>query len=227
MSKPADFWARRKAAVAEQEAAEARGRAEAEAAEQHARLEEKTDAEILEELGLKDPDEMTAGDDFAAFLKAAVPDRLRRRALRRLWLSNPVLANVDSLVDYGEDYTDAATVVENLQSAIQLGRGALQRAEAQLAAVGDDEATAAGGTGADADTGGGSVRKPEETDRFQSETADPATYDTMPAETTPDEHETRRGGAGASEALGSPPRSEGEEDGQPLRARRMRFHFLD
>jgi hypothetical protein len=52
-----------------------------------------------------------------------VPERIRRRALRRLWLSNPVLANLDTLVEYGEDYTDAATVVENLSTAYQVGKG--------------------------------------------------------------------------------------------------------
>jgi hypothetical protein len=33
------------------------------------------------------------------------------------------LANVDGLVDYGEDFTDAATVIENLQTAYQVGKG--------------------------------------------------------------------------------------------------------
>ncbi|MEC8039849.1 MAG: DUF3306 domain-containing protein, partial [Pseudomonadota bacterium] len=37
--------------------------------------------------------------------------------------SNPVLANVDMLVDYGEDFTDSAMVVENLQTAYQVGKG--------------------------------------------------------------------------------------------------------
>lgn len=85
--------------------------------------EEKSEAEILEELGLPDPDTMKAGDDFSAFMKEAVPDRIRRRALRVLWGSNPVLANLDELVDYGEDFTDAATVVANLQTAWKVGKG--------------------------------------------------------------------------------------------------------
>ena len=85
--------------------------------------EEKTDEEILEELGLPDPDELKEGDDFSGFMKGAVPTRLRNRALRKLWLTNPVLANLDEMVDYGEDFTDAATVVENLQTAYQVGKG--------------------------------------------------------------------------------------------------------
>ena len=86
-------------------------------------VEEKSDEEILEELGLPDPDELKEGDDFSGFMKGAVPTRLRNRALRKLWLTNPVLANLDEMVDYGEDFTDAATVIENLQTAYQVGKG--------------------------------------------------------------------------------------------------------
>jgi len=84
---------------------------------------ERTDQEILEELGLPDPATLQPGDDIKGFMQAAVPMRLRRMALRQLWRSNPVLANLDELLEYGEDYTDAATVVENLQTAYQVGRG--------------------------------------------------------------------------------------------------------
>ena len=37
------------------------------------------------------------GDDFSGFMARNVPDHLRRRALRKLWVSNPVLANLDGL----------------------------------------------------------------------------------------------------------------------------------
>ncbi len=84
---------------------------------------DRTDEEVLEELGLPDPDTLKAGDNFAAFMAKAVPTRLRNRALRKLWVSDPVLANLDMLVDYGEDFTDAATVVENMQTAYQAGKG--------------------------------------------------------------------------------------------------------
>jgi len=123
------FWARRKAGVAaEAEAAQAVLEAEA-VAEQHAAYEDKSDAEILAELELPDPDTLRMGDDFTAFMSKAVPDRIRRRALRRLWRSNPVLANVDMLVDYGEDFTDSAMAVENIQTAYQVGKGMLKHIE--------------------------------------------------------------------------------------------------
>lgn len=120
MTGTGDFWSRRKAGVqAEAEAEIVALETEAIAATQ----EDKTDEELLAELNLPDPDSMQPGDDFSAFMKSAVPDRLRRRALRKLWLTNPVLANVDGLVDYGEDFTDSAMVIENLQTAYQVGKG--------------------------------------------------------------------------------------------------------
>lgn len=95
---------------------------------------EKTDEEILEELGLPDPDSLTAESDFRGFMSKAVPERLRTRALRKLWLTNPVLANLDELLDYGEDFTDAATVIENLQTVYRVGHGMFSKDEPSEAA---------------------------------------------------------------------------------------------
>lgn len=119
----ADFWTRRKAKVLEEAEADSRIADAEDRTTTEARLAGKTDDELLEELGLPDPDTLQAGDDFKAFLIKAVPERLRRRALRRLWLSDPALANLDGLLDYGEDFTDSATVIENLQTAYQVGKG--------------------------------------------------------------------------------------------------------
>ncbi|MFQ6547962.1 DUF3306 domain-containing protein [Aestuariibius sp. 2305UL40-4] len=132
-----DFWARRKAAVAAQEQAEDAARvAEARAAEQAG----KTDEELLAELELPDPDTLEPGDNIAAFMKEAVPEHLRRRALRALWKTNPVLANVDGLVDYGGDFTDSAMVVENMQTAYQVGKGMLRHVLELEAPANDAEA---------------------------------------------------------------------------------------
>jgi hypothetical protein len=146
--KETDFWSRRKAGVE----AEAQVAVQAQQAEEAAVLAadqaEKTDIELLEELGLPDPDNMMMGDDFSAFMSKAVPDRLRRRALRRLWLANPALANLDGLLDYGEDFTDSATVIENMQTAYQVGEGMtehvlemVRQAEEEAARVAQDQAS--------------------------------------------------------------------------------------
>ncbi|QFT98865.1 hypothetical protein FIU85_16235 [Roseovarius sp. THAF8] len=125
MSAREDFWSRRKARVAAEDAAEVKALEEAQREEARASLEEKSDAEVLELLGLPDPDTLDKGDDFSAFMAEAVPDRIRRWALRRLWGTNPALANLDGLLDYGEDFTDKAMVIENMQTAYQVGKGML------------------------------------------------------------------------------------------------------
>ena len=142
MTQSTDFWSARRARVAEEEEA----LREIESAKAQAQLaetqEEKTDEEILQEHNLPDPDTLTADDNVAGFMVKSVPERLRRRALRRFWRLNPILANVDGLVDYGENYTDAATVVENLKSTYQVGKGMLAHVEylAELAKKKEDEA---------------------------------------------------------------------------------------
>ena len=142
-----DFWSRRKAAVAAEEAQDAAEVQERARAETVAELEAKTDEEILEELGLPDPSKLKPGDDFAAFLKDAVPDRIKKVALRKLWTSNPILANVDGLLDYGEDFTDAAVGAGVVETTYQVGKGMLahvqemarQAEEAARKAVEGDE----------------------------------------------------------------------------------------
>lgn len=78
---------------------------------------------------LPDIDSLTAESDFTAFMRKGVPKSLQRRALRKLWASDPIFAFQDGLTDYQDDYTDAATVVEGMKSAYQVGRGFLTDAE--------------------------------------------------------------------------------------------------
>ncbi|MEO9818805.1 MAG: DUF3306 domain-containing protein [Paracoccaceae bacterium] len=124
-----DFWANRRAAVAREEEAENAALETQRQLDAEAAIADKSDEELLEELGLPDPLQMDAESDFKVFLQDTVPARLRTRALRQLWRVNPVLANLDGLIDYGEDYTDAATVIENLQTTYQVGKGMLAHIE--------------------------------------------------------------------------------------------------
>ncbi|MGV6805841.1 MAG: DUF3306 domain-containing protein [Ruegeria sp.] len=176
MSARQDFWSLRKAAVqAETRAEQAAIEVQEEAARQ-AEIENRPDDEILAELNLPDPDLLQIGDDVSGFMAKAVPDRLRRRALRRLWRLNPVLANVDGLVDYGEDFTDASCVVENLQTAYQVGKGMLGHIEALAAEVEKTEQPVDADVEQDAETS-----EPEEADAPSLEVA-------APAEPVEDEH---------------------------------------
>lgn len=119
MNKRSDFWSRRRAGV-EAEAATAAAEATDIALEEQA---DRPDAELLAEADLPDPDTLDSPEAVQEFLRSELPQRLKTRALRRLWRLNPMLANLDGLVDYGEDYTDAATVVENMQTVYQVGKG--------------------------------------------------------------------------------------------------------
>ena len=188
-----DFWSRRKAAVKKEEDQLEADRIKAETDEAVAELEEKSDEEILEELGLPEPEELKEGDDFSAFMKAAIPDRIRRRALRQLWLTNPALANLDGLIEYGEDFTDASTVVENLQTAYQVGKGMLKHvekmAEEAEAKLKEEEAeeVADGSESSSAEMAesdaGGQSRSLEEADSVATEISDPSTAEMKGGET--------------------------------------------
>lgn len=68
---------------------------------------------------------LTYESDYTKFLGEQVPDALRRRALRQLWRSDPILANLDGLCDYDDDFTDAALAVKVLQTAHKVGQGYL------------------------------------------------------------------------------------------------------
>lgn len=119
MSGARDFWSRRRAGVE----AEAEAREDRAAEAQDAELAERSDEEILAALDLPEPEALDSPDAVQAFLKAEVPQRLKTRALRRLWRLNPMLANLDGLIDYGEDFTDTAMIIEKAQTVYQVGKG--------------------------------------------------------------------------------------------------------
>ncbi len=69
---------------------------------------------------------LTYESDFTLFLGTEVPEELRREALRRLWRSDPVLANLDGLNDYDEDYSLFGKVEETVRTLFQTGRGMIE-----------------------------------------------------------------------------------------------------
>lgn len=123
MSEYASFWARRKAAVQDEALAEERKLEEEERAQHLEKLSEKSDDEILQELGLPDPTDIKSGDAVSRFMSHEVPEHLRRQALRSLWRSNPVLACVDGLNEYDDDYRAAMLLSETVKTAYQVGKG--------------------------------------------------------------------------------------------------------
>lgn len=118
-------WSRRRAAVAAEAEQEKSAAQEAAMAQEQEALAEKSDEEILETLGLPDPDSLAIGDDFKAFMSKAVPEHIRKHALRKLWRSNPVLACVDGLNDYDDDYLAQSIGQDALKTTYQVGKGML------------------------------------------------------------------------------------------------------
>jgi len=90
-----------------------------------------TTAEASPEITETDLENLTYESDYTKFMGENVPEALRRRALRQLWRSDPILANVDGLCDYDDDYTDAALAVKVLKTAHKVGQGYLTDEEVE------------------------------------------------------------------------------------------------
>ena len=87
---------------------------------------ELNDEELLEKFKLPNPDKIKKEKGLDVFFKDGVPDRIRQIALRRVWKLNPIIRFADAEInDYHEDFTDAATVIEGMQTAYQVGKGYL------------------------------------------------------------------------------------------------------
>ncbi len=104
--------------VAPEEIAEAGAPAGAESAEGS----EAETEEPFDPADLPDIDSLDKDSDYTGFLKEGVPAKLRHMALQKLFRSDPVLAVLDGLNDYDEDFT-IAKVAEKIVSSYKPGRG--------------------------------------------------------------------------------------------------------
>lgn len=118
-------WSRRKLddeeAVAD--AAEAEAAPEAEASDAVDGEAEDTPAEP-HPTELIDIETLDYTSDFTQFMAKGVPAAVKRQALRKLWTSNPVLANMDGLNDY-EDIVKTFGIKDIGDTGWKIGRGFL------------------------------------------------------------------------------------------------------
>lgn len=116
-------WALRRKRVQEEVEALERAERDAATAEGEAAIagelaeETLTEEELLAKWELPNPDEVVSGDDLTGFFKEGVPEFIRRRALRALWVSNPILANLDGLNDYDTDFTIIEPIISSSYTA--------------------------------------------------------------------------------------------------------------
>ncbi len=96
-------------------------------------------AEEIEEaapvIDLPDINSLTEESDFSAFMQKGVPEELQKLALRKLWGSNPVFANIDGLNDYDEDFSVikplVAGVADELMKLMKENSGSAPQEEIQ------------------------------------------------------------------------------------------------
>lgn len=81
---------------------------------------------------LPDIESLDYNSDYTAFMRESVPEEIRNLALRKLWRSNPLLANVDGLNDYDLDYTFSEVVQIAGESAEDLRRGSKRKSAHDL-----------------------------------------------------------------------------------------------
>lgn len=73
--------------------------------------------------------------DYTPFLAEGVPEALKKLALRKLWGSDPVLANLDGLNDYDEDFT----IIEAIKTFVSEGAEKLKEANEKISDANLDE----------------------------------------------------------------------------------------
>lgn len=157
-------WSQRKAAArrgapAQDAGADRRGDEEAAApapqmpASATSEMEAAPAAEQAEETPALPPvEELTAESDYTVFLGDKVPEAIKRAALRKLWGSDPVLANLDGLNDYDEDYNLANSLISAVRTAYKVGKGYVDEAEEKLARL-EGEQTGDAAAGAESAAG--------------------------------------------------------------------------
>lgn len=115
------------------------------------------------ELELPPIESLTAESDYTPFLRAGVPEEAHRAALRKLWTSDPVYANLDGLKDYDDDYGALFDGSVSVKTLYRVGQGFLD-------AIGDEAPAPVAEGGAEAvpgeraDNGGGDGEPPQDPD---------------------------------------------------------------
>ncbi len=82
-----------------------------------------SDEALCEKYELVHPDKCETPEQLDSFFTRPLPDRIRQLAMRRMWRINPLFRFADEMVEYGEDFTDAATVIPDMATAYKVGKG--------------------------------------------------------------------------------------------------------
>jgi hypothetical protein len=72
-----------------------------------------------------DLDNLDAASDLSPFFKEGVPKALKMAAMRAMWRTSPVFANLDGLNDYDQNFADPELIKKFTGTAWKIGRGYL------------------------------------------------------------------------------------------------------
>ena len=87
-------------------------------------------AELPDEtIELPSIEDLTRESDFTGFMRKGVPVELKHQALRKLWRSDPVFANLDGLLEYGDDYSAPWKTGAAVRTLYRIGKGMVDSAE--------------------------------------------------------------------------------------------------
>lgn len=100
---------------------------------------------------LPDIESLDKDSDFTPFLKKGVPEAISRAALRKLWLSDTVFANLDGLNDYDDNFRVIDKLISLADTNYKVGKGFLTDdadadGETEVAVVEPEAATDSGDT---------------------------------------------------------------------------------
>ena len=132
---------------------------------------------------LPDIETLEADSDFTAFLGDTVPKDLAKLAFRKLWRSDPVLANIDGLNDYDEDFSMVGKAVEVIKSAYQVGKGYATEEEEEREDEGENNNLSDA-----SDVESEPELEPEPEDAITAEQDELAVEDVGEVDTVPQEH---------------------------------------
>lgn len=117
-------------------------------------------------------EELDGDSDFTGFLNKKVPEFIRRKALRKLWLSDPAFSFLDGMNEYDEDYSVVAELVAGA-SDYRPGEGGYSWKDKPVEAKAD-EAVAGDPAAADSAQRGSAPRSAEAGESAESDRQDSA-----------------------------------------------------
>ncbi len=93
-----------------------------------------------EDIAAIDFEALDEKSDYTRFMQDGVPDWVRRKALNKLYTTNPIFSQLDGLDHYDEDFTDAVWAVGKVETSYKVGRGFMSDEEvAEWEALGAPE----------------------------------------------------------------------------------------